>query len=256
MQKKQKLSSLPISKLLPNMVTLMTLCFGLSSIRFALISKWEFAVTFILIAAFLDGIDGRLARMLNASSNFGAQLDSLADFVNFGVAPAFVLYLWTVDEIHLKGVGWALVLFYSICCAIRLARFNTNLDDEDLPEWSDRFFIGIPSPVGAALAIAPMTLSFQFGYEFFRTPEWIGLYMALIAILMASRIPTISIKKIAIRREFASLTLVIAGLLIAALIIEPWITLPAIGLIYVLSIPFSCISYYRLQKADRKKSKL
>jgi CDP-diacylglycerol--serine O-phosphatidyltransferase len=241
--------SLPISKLIPNMVTLMTLCFGLSSVRYALLSKWEMAVSFILIAAFLDGIDGRLARLLNASSNFGAHLDSLADFVNFGVAPGFVLYLWTIEQMPVKGLGWAFVLFYSICCAIRLARFNTNLEDEEVPEWMDKFFIGIPSPVGAALAIAPMTLAFQFGDGLFRSPEGVGLYMSLIALLMASRIPTVSIKKMVVGREYVSLTLVLAGLLIAALIIEPWLTLPVIGLIYVLSIPFSCISYYRLKRA-------
>jgi CDP-diacylglycerol---serine O-phosphatidyltransferase len=242
---------LPISKLLPNMVTLTTLCFGLSSIRFALLERWELAVTFVLIAAFLDGVDGRLARLLNASSNFGAQLDSLADFVNFGVAPAFVLYLWTLDNIKFKGVGWALVLFYSICCAIRLARFNTNLEEDDQPEWADKFFVGIPSPVGAGLAIAPMTLSFQFGNNLFH-PLCIGIYMGVVAVLMASRIPTISIKKMGIRREYASLVLVVAGLLIAALIIEPWLTLPMIALIYVASIPFSCLSYYRLKKADEE----
>ena len=247
---KKRLSSLPISKLIPNMVTLMTLCFGLSSIRYALDDNWMMSVAFLLIAGFLDGIDGRLARLLNASSNFGAQLDSLADFVNFGVAPGFVLYLWTVKSISSHGIGWALVLFFSICCAIRLARFNTNLEEEDVPAWADKFFIGIPSPVGAALAIAPMTLFFEFDNPIFKNPIGVGIYMSIIALLMASRIPTVSIKKIVIQRAYASLTLVIAGLLIASLIIEPWLTLPLIGVVYVLSIPFSTLSYYRLQKKE------
>lgn len=247
------LRSLPISRLFPNIVTLISLCAGLSSIRFALLGKWEMAVTFILIAAVIDGMDGRLARLLKATSIFGAHLDSLADFVNFGVAPALVLYLWRVNEASIHGLGWALVMFFSICCAIRLARFNTGLEDDERPEWMDRFFIGIPAPVGGALAILPMTLNFQFGNGFFEVSEYVCAHMAVIGLLMASRIPTFSIKKIAIRRENVSLVLVLAGFLIAMLVIEPWLALLTIGIAYAMSIPFSVLYFHRL-KARKEKN--
>lgn len=245
--------SLPISRLFPNIVTLIGLCVGLSSIRFALLGKWEMAITFILLAAVIDGMDGRLARLLKATSNFGAHLDSFADFINFGVAPVLILYLWRVNETPIHGLGWAMVLFFSICCAVRLARFNTDIENDELPQWMDGFFIGIPAPLGATLVILPMMLKFQFGSGFFEVPEYLCIYIAIIALLMASRIPTISIKKVAIRREYASFTLVLAGLLITALIIEPWIILPALGILYALSIPVTCIYFYRLKQEETEK---
>lgn len=236
----------PISKLFPNMVTLTALCMGLSSMRFALLERWETAVICIVIAALIDGIDGRLARLLKATSSFGAQLDSLADFVNFGVAPVFMMYLWKLNQIPTRGLGWAIVLCFSVCCAIRLARFNTHLEEEDTPLWAERFFIGIPSPAAAILALSPMMLAFKFGYEPY--PEIVGGYIAIIGILMASRIPTFSFKKFHIQREYASLTLVIAGLLITACLIEPWTAIPILCLIYVLLIPFSWWRYRRYQQ--------
>ncbi len=239
---------LPISRLFPNIVTLMSLCAGLSSLRFALLGHWEMAVTAILVAAVIDGMDGRLARLLKATSVFGAHLDSLADFVNFGVAPALVLYLWQVNETPIRGLGWALVLFFSICCAIRLARFNTDLENEERPEWMDRFFVGVPAPLGGMLVVLPMMLQFQFGYGFFMLPAYLCLHMAVIGLLMASRIPTFSIKKIVIRREYVSLALVIAGFLIATLIIQPWLALLCIGVAYAASIPFSCAYFVYLKK--------
>lgn len=244
--------SFPISRLFPNIITLISLCAGLTAIRFALLGKWEMAVTFILIAAVLDGMDGRLARLLKATSTFGAQLDSLADFINFGVAPVLMLYLWKLQQAPIKGLGWGLVLFYSVCCALRLARFNTNLENDELPAWVDRFFVGIPAPVGAGLAVLPMVFEFQFGNSFFSDPTYTGIHTAIIALLMASRIPTFSIKKIVIRREYASLTLMLSGLLIAALIIEPWLALSVIAVIYAVSIPFSCAYYYRLKQEESR----
>ena len=147
-------SNLHITRLFPNIVTILALCFGLSAMRYALSDRWELSVSFIVIAAILDGLDGRLARLLNATSDFGAHLDSLVDFVNFGVAPAFVLYLWGMHEI--RAFGWGIALFYSICCVIRLARFNTTLEEDEPPFWFDYFFSGVPSPIGALLALAPL----------------------------------------------------------------------------------------------------
>lgn len=236
---------LPIVKLLPNIVTIVGLCFGLFALKYAISSKWEMAVGLIMIATFIDGIDGRLARMLNASSDFGAQLDSLSDFFNFGVAPSLVLYMWMTHEV--KGLGWAISLFFIITMALRLARFNSSLSDED---YDDSFFYGIPAPCGAGLSLLPMMLTFVFnenlGYRPFEiTPSGVIAYTAVVAILMVSRVPTISVKKIGIQKRFSSIFLAIAGLLILALITEPWITLPIIGIAYLMTIPFSIIAYYR-----------
>ena len=233
----------PISRLFPNMVTLMAICFGMTAVRYALKEQWEIATAFIIISGFLDIIDGRLARFLKATSNFGAQLDSLADFVNFGIAPAIVLYLWTLKHIEIKGLGWGLVLFYSICSAIRLARFNSDLVDLNRPAWKDGFFTGVPAPAGAYLAMIPLMLSFNFDVLKYIHPIAIGLYLAVIGSLMASRIPTFATKKIIIKKEQISLVLVLAGLFIGAIIIEPWITLPLFGIVYLCSFPLSVISY-------------
>jgi len=245
--------SLPISRLFPNVVTIIGLCFGLFALKFAIAERWETSVIFIIIAAVIDGMDGRIARLLNATSSFGAQLDSLADFFNFGVAPALVLYMWSAHSI--KGLGWAVTLFFVISQALRLARFNVSLDDDstDDKEVSDNFFTGIPAPCGAGLSLLPMMLTFFFeqrlGYMPFEiTPLMVILYMALIAILMVSRIPTISIKKLKIRRKSASVALAVIGILVVGIIAEPWVLLPIIGLGYLATIPFSVITYYKLKK--------
>lgn len=244
------LKDLPISKLFPNMVTILGLCAGLSAIRFALLERWELAVTFIVIAAFIDGVDGRLARLLNSTSRFGAELDSLSDFVNFGVTPAFVLYLWSVDEIGIRGLGWSLTLFFIICMAIRLARFNTTLEDGEKPEWADNFFSGIPAPSSAGLSIVPMMLSFQLGDGFYSDPRFVAIYMTGIALFTASSVPTFSSKKIRIRRNLVSVALLIAAIFFIGLLIEPWITLPLMGAVYIASIPFSVAYYYKLSSGS------
>lgn len=241
-----------IGRLFPNIVTIGALCFGLSSIRFALDEKWEMSVFFILLAAFLDGIDGRLARLLKASSDFGANLDSLSDFVSFGVAPAVVLYLWQLHNIELPRIGWAIVLFYTVCCAVRLARFNTDLHG-DKPSWADKFFVGVASPAGACLALAPMVLSFEFPAAAILHPVSIGIYTVFIASLMPSRIPTFSIKKVTIKTEYVSFFLIGAGLLITGLIIEPWLTLLALASMYLGSIPISIIFHKNYQGSIKKK---
>lgn len=248
MVKSESLKRLPISRLFPNMVTLLGLCAGLSAIRFALNDRWELAVTFIVIAAFIDGLDGRLARLLNSTSKFGAELDSLTDFVNFGVTPAIILYLWKVDELGIRGLGWALALLFIICMAIRLARFNTMSSNIKKPEWAERFFTGIPAPSGAGMSILPMIVSFQIGEGFWTRPEFVAVYMAVIALLVVSTLPTFSGKKIHIRHEFATLALVLAGVVFIALLIEPWITLSLMGIFYVLSFPFSIVYYMKLKR--------
>jgi CDP-diacylglycerol--serine O-phosphatidyltransferase len=248
--KEQQAESLPIMRLFPNMVTIIGLCFGLFALKYAIAQNWEMSVIFIVIAAIIDGVDGRLARLLNATSSFGAQLDSLADFFNFGVAPALVLYMWKTHEI--KGLGWAATLFFIITMALRLARFNSALEDETRDkDLDDRFFTGVPAPCGAGLSLIPLALSFlcedKFGtWVCAITPMQVIIYMLIIGALMVSRIPTISLKKIKIPRNMASLFMAFAALYIIAVIIAPWIFLPLLGAIYLCTIPFSVISYYRL----------
>jgi CDP-diacylglycerol--serine O-phosphatidyltransferase len=243
--------SLPISRLFPNVVTLIGLCFGLFALKYAIAEKWETAVIFIFIAAIIDGMDGRLARLLNASSNFGAQLDSLADFFNFGIAPALVLYIWITHEI--KALGWAITLFFVISQALRLARFNASIDDDTDKEIKDKFFKGVPAPCGALLSLLPLMLTFMFNEEFGHnlftiTPLMVTAYTALVAVLMVSSIPTISIKTLKIRRDMSSFALAFAGIFIIALILKPWVVLSVLSILYFATIPFSVIAYYRIMR--------
>jgi CDP-diacylglycerol--serine O-phosphatidyltransferase len=237
---------IPISKLAPSFITLLALCLGITSIRYAFDEKWITAASLILIAAVLDAVDGRLARMLDASSKFGAELDSLSDLVSFGVAPALVMYLWVLHEVPYKGVGWSVVLFFIACSAIRLARFNSNLIDEESTSKvkikSMLFFTGIPMPAGGVLSMLPMLLTFELLDDFF-SYWFVAIYMVFIGFLMVSKIPTFSIKAIHVPKEYVSTVLVLAAAIITGMILEPWITLPIFTLIYLGSIPFSIMAY-------------
>ncbi len=243
----------PLFRLLPNLVTLTSLCIALSAIRFSLHGDFIRASAFLLLAGFMDGVDGRLARFLNSSSDFGAQLDSLVDFVNFGVTPGFVIYAWVNSYGDIRGLDWALVLFFAVCGAIRLARFNVDLTREnENPLLEKYFFKGIPAPVGAAMAMLPMVLFYEFGDGFYSNPVNVITYVAALAVLMASRVPTISIKKIPVKNEYAYVTLLILGSIIIGLIIEPWLTLAVIGIVYAFSIPITIFSYVRIELAAKK----
>ena len=239
-------TQLPITSLFPNIATIIGLCFGMSSIRYALEQRWELAVALLLVSAFIDGMDGRLARMLNASTDFGAQLDSLADFVNFGVAPAFLVYSWGLSAIEIRGLGWAISLIYTICCGIRLARFNTLLNknkDED-----KNYFFGVPAPCGACLMLLPIVLSFQYELIFFReNPIILSIYTLIVSLLMSSQLPTISLKNVKINSDYILPCLILAAIFVVGLIIEPWLALPILCFAYILSIPVS-IAYYFYKK--------
>lgn len=242
--RRRRLGEQPISRIFPNMVTLAGLCCGLSSIRFALDGRFELAVGFIVAAALIDGMDGRIARMLGATSLFGAQLDSLSDFLCFGVAPVIVIYIWQLHEV--RGIGWAVVLFYTVCCALRLARFNTSLLNEARAPWEKQFFTGIPSPAGGGLCLIPLMIFLQSD-ETLRIPSGIlVLYILLIAVLMASRIPTFS-GKTRIRHDLILPFMLAFGVVLVLLIIEPWMTLTVIGVIYLALIPFSIRLHSRLK---------
>lgn len=235
--------SLPINSLAPNMLTVLALCAGLTSIRFSLNESWQLAVMAILVAAVFDGLDGRLARLLKGTSKFGAELDSLSDFVCFGVAPSILIYRWTLND--LGGVGWILVLAFSVCCALRLARFNTALDSANQPTWMANFFTGVPAPAAGGLVLLPVVLSFQVAESFFHYPVLNALVVAAVAFLMVSRVPTYSFKRLRVRREYILPVLIVVGLLAAVLWSYPWLTLTGIGVLYLASIPLSVRSHHR-----------
>jgi CDP-diacylglycerol---serine O-phosphatidyltransferase len=238
--------SFSLNRLLPNILTLLALCAGMTAIRFALQNKFEPAVIAILVAAVLDGVDGRLARFLKATTNLGAQLDSLSDFVSFGVAPALLLFVWSLSQ--LQSFGWAVVVIFTICCALRLARFNAQLGIEP-PAFAYNFFIGVPAPAAAVSAILPLILSLQFGDTPFRSPYFNVPVVAVVAALMVSPIATYSFKRIGVKRAWVLPTLLVIGGLAAFITTEPWATLAMIALLYLASIPVSHFSYRRLRRA-------
>ena len=235
------LKPVPVAKLIPNLVTLIGLVVGVSSIRFALDSKWELSIYCVLIATIIDGLDGKIARMLNATSHFGAELDSLCDFVNFGVCPAIITYLWSFQQYEYKVISWASITFFIVCMCIRLARFNTMIFNPVESKQAMLFSTGVPAPSGAMLALIPMILDFEITtyFEDFNIRSHtllINVYIVFIAILLASRLPTISIKNLNIKPEYLSLCMIIFAIIIIITVIYPWYMLPIAAIIYLLSI--------------------
>ena len=248
MSGKKRFRDLSFNRMIPNILTLLALAAGLTAIRFGLEGRWEHAVLAIFVAAVLDALDGRIARLLKGASKFGAELDSLSDFVCFGVSPALVLYLWTMKDAG--RLGWVLVMLFSICCGLRLARFNVMMEDHDAPAWQSRFFTGIPAPAGGGLVLLPMVLSFQVGEGFFRQPWVVGIFMLVIAGMLVSTIPTYSFKKLKISRQWILPTMLITGAIAVFLINAPWLTLSVAGLAYICSIPLSYRAEQALKKAE------
>lgn len=238
----RRLRALPVNSLIPNILTVLALCAGMSAIRFAMQEKWELAVAAIIVAGVLDGLDGRMARLLKGATKFGAELDSLSDFIAFGVAPALVIYMWSTEV--LGGIGWIAGLAYSTCCALRLARFNTALDDPDRPAWASYFFTGLAAPAAACMVLLPMAVSFQIGDGVLRQPVLMAAWLLVVAFMMISRIPTYSFKRVRVKREMVLPLLVVVGLVAAVLASYPWFVLSVMGLAYLGSIPFS----YRAQR--------
>ena len=246
--RKKRFRDLSINRMIPNILTLLALAAGLTAIRFGLDGRWEHAVLAIFVAAVLDALDGRIARLLKGASKFGAELDSLSDFVCFGVSPVLVLYLWTMKDAG--RLGWVLVMLFTICCGLRLARFNVMMEDHDAPAWQARFFTGIPAPAGGGLVLLPMVLSFQGGEGFFRQPWVVGIFMLVIAGMLVSTIPTYSFKKLKISRHWILPTMLITAAIAIFLINAPWLTLSVVGLAYICSIPLSYRAQQALQKAE------
>jgi CDP-diacylglycerol--serine O-phosphatidyltransferase len=249
-----RFASVPLRVLVPNIVTLMALCAGVTAIRFTFENSLEWAVMAIAAAAVLDGLDGRIARALKGTSRFGAELDSLADFVDFGVAPAILMYFSGLSQ--LRGLGWLVCLLFCIACALRLARFNVMIDDPDIPVWRKGFFVGMPAPAGAVVGLLPVYLR-VLDAEPSVARGWSGLeafYVLAIAILMASRVPHFSGKSIGrVPREYVAVALiaVVAALLsIAYFPLEALVTLAAF---YLGSIPFAIRRFRRLEAEHRRE---
>jgi CDP-diacylglycerol--serine O-phosphatidyltransferase len=242
----RQLPGFSVNRMIPNVLTLLALCAGMTAIRFAIHANFQAAVFAIIAAGVFDGLDGRIARLLKSTSRFGAELDSLSDFVSFGVAPAAILYLWTMAA--LGSLGWAIVLIFAVCCALRLARFNTELGAE-LPAYAAPFFTGAPAPAGAGLVMVPMFLSFEWGDWLFRSPYLNAVTVSGIALLMVSKVPTVSLKRVRIPPAMVIPTMLGIGVLAGFLTTAPWPTLTAIGFVYLGSIPLTVRSYYRLRRA-------
>ena len=232
------------NRLIPNIVTVGALCAGITGVRFALAEKWELAIVAILVAAVLDALDGTIARLLKTASDFGAELDSLSDVIAFGVAPALVVYFWSLSTIG--GFGWAVVLFFVVCCALRLARFNSTL--ESLPPFAYNYFTGVPAPGGALLALLPLLISQEFGAEILNHPAVTGPWVVIIALLMVSQVPTYSLKRLRVPHRMVLPMLVFIPFLAAGIAGAPWLTLFAFSMIYLGSFPFSIRSYHRLRR--------
>jgi len=250
-----RLPGLSFNRLLPNILTMLGLCAGMTAVRFALDARWEPAVTLIVVAAFIDGIDGRLARLLKATSRFGAEFDSLSDFLSFGVAPAFILFLWTLHDA--RGFGFIPCMLFAACMALRLARFNAAIDEPLQPGAAARpagFFTGVPAPAGAGLALFPIFAALAFeGWGWtglagaIRHPVVSALVLVGVAGLLVSTLPTWSFKNYKVPRKAVLPLLLGAAGYAALLVAEPWAALAAAGLAYAAMIPLSLRSYHRLR---------
>lgn len=237
---------LSLRGMLPNTITAAALCSGLTGIRFAVEGQWHYAVLAIILAAVLDGVDGRIARMLNAQSRFGAELDSLADCISFGVAPALILFMWSLQD--LPSIGWLAALGFAICMALRLARFNARIDVENQPHKLAGFLTGVPAPVGAGLAFLPCYLWFETGNAAFRDPLAMTLWLGLIAVLVISNIATLSWAAIRPRRDVRLPLIALAGLAFASAWIEPWWLLIALSTGYLALMPYALFKYGKVKR--------
>ncbi len=245
-KERKERAGIPFRALVPNAVTALALCFGLTGIRFAFGAEWEKALAAIIFAGVLDGMDGRIARLLRADSRFGAELDSLSDVIAFGVAPALVMFLWSLT--NAPQFGWTAALALALSCALRLARFNAKIDSDDQPHKSAGFLTGVPAPAGAGLAFMPIYLWLITGLDFFRAWYVTMPWILFVALLLISSVATYSWSSLRIRRSSRLFAIAGIGLLGAALVTNPWVTLLAITIVYLAMLPFSIASYSRVKR--------
>ena len=253
MQKKNKFRVVSVNKsryILPSVLTLIGVCLGISSIKFALDGNFSFAILFIAVAAILDGLDGRVARMIKGTSEFGKELDSLTDFVSFGIAPAFIVYFWGLNEFG--RIGWLIVLLFSVCCVLRLARFNlTKFENEEA--WKSNYFQGIPSPAGGCLILFPIMYELS-SFNIFFDAKIISPYLVVfVSFLLISKIPTFSFKKIVVQRHLTLFLLLGFGLFFVSIIQFTYETMVICSFIYVLLIPISVLSFRSKLKNAQKE---
>lgn len=245
--RRRRFRTIPVRLLLPNLITLLSLCAGLTAIRLAIEGRIEWALGAIVFAAALDGIDGRVARMLKGQSRFGAELDSLADFVNFGVVPGLILYFWGLNE--LGAIGWIAALVFAICMSLRLARFNVMVDDPNRPAWMANFFTGVPAPAGAIIVLLPIYINL-LGLPRFNALACI--YTLIIAFLLVSTLPVFSGKKLGnrVRPDLVLPIFVVVVLFVALLVSYPWPVLTIGTLAYLASLPFGWMSAREFRRKD------
>lgn len=248
---RRRLQSLSFNRIFPNMITLLAMCAGLTAIRYGMNEQWDRAAAALVIAAMLDGVDGRVARMLRGTSKFGAELDSLADAVSFGVAPAMVMYVWVMNSAG--SLGWALCLLHALCAVLRLARFNTMIGT-DLPPWAHNYFTGVPSPGGAGIAILPLIAWLYTGAEVFTSPVLVGVFLLASSILMVSQVPVYSGKHMRVKPALVLPMMIAIGAFAAFLVTDPWATMTFVGVVYILSIPLSALSFRRLKARARAET--
>ena len=246
---KKKFKIVSVNKtrhILPSVLTLVGVCLGISSIKFALDGNFTFAVLFLVVAAILDALDGRVARLIKGTSNFGKELDSLTDFVSFGIAPAFIVYFWELNK--LGKIGWLIVLFYSVCCVLRLARFNlTKFEDNE--EWKNNFFQGIPSPAGGCLILLPLIFELSNFSNLINIKMITPYLVVLIALLLVSKLPTYSFKKISIKRNMTIFLLLAVGLFFVSIIQFTFETIFLGLLFYLILLPISIVNYNKNSKS-------
>ena len=248
-----KLHEIPIRKLIPNLITVLAICAGLTGIRLAYEGRFELAVAMVLLAAFLDGIDGRIARLIKGETRFGAEMDSLADIVNFGVAPAFVLYAYVLQDI--KTLGWVAAVAYVIACALRLARFNVMNIGVQNTGWRRNYFVGVPAPMGAALVFLPFYLGFADHGPDRAVAIGASMFTLFIAFLLVSRLPVWSGKSFAFKKDH--IVPAIMGVVVFVLVLasEPWLTLSLCVIAYLAFLPLSTRKYWQRSKAEKQSSK-
>ena len=226
-----------LSKYIPNFITILSLCCGLTSIRFSINEDWKISIYLIIFAAVFDFFDGWFARKLKGGSNFGAELDSLSDFISFGVAPSLLIYFWSLSE--LKSLGWSIALFFSACAALRLARFTADIYLTSKPIDSSIYFTGVPSPAAAGLCILPLFIYFEFNFPIVQNSYLNLINLALIGFLMVSKIPTISLKQINFSKKFAPWIVLLIVIICIGLISNLWLTLIILEVAYIFSILYT-----------------
>ena len=252
MEKKNEFKIVSVNKsryILPNVLTLIGVCLGISSIKFAMDGNFSYAVLFLVVAAILDALDGRVARLIKGTSDFGKELDSLTDFVSFGIAPAFIIYFWELNKFG--KIGWLIVLLFSVCCVLRIARFNlTKFEKND--EWKNNFFQGVPSPAGGCLILLPLIFQLSGFSNFIDLTSITPYFMVLISFLLISKIPTFSFKKISIRRNMTIFLLLGVGLFFVSIIQFTFETLTICIITYLFLIPIGIYNYRSKSKTANK----